>query len=577
MRALVRIVAPNPFQDAATQAFESDFWLRTRSGHLASFSNLVQLLNPVGSSRKALVNPGKAARPLAGYYLESFLKTHGYDAHATFTVDEAGERQWDGGPRPIAVAVSTMFITTVAELARTLRHVRSWVGPDVPIVVGGALAWKHHLWGSARFSAHAPGERPELAYLFSPDGDPILKDAIYVVSESGEHTLLRLLQAIERGARRAAELPALENLVVWTGQAWRSTGHADEPVDIDRDFTRWDLVDEMPAAMVPVRTSVGCPHRCEFCDFVAVHPRLRLRSTTSILEEMRLIASRGASSVSFVDDNALSSRARARDVARAIAESGLGMRWGGYLRADRVVGEDAALLARSGLTNAWCGIESGDPEMLRRMRKRSDPEAARTGIQALTAAGVHVLTTFVLGFPGETRASLDASIAFLNGLPRDAPGGVGYLAFPFQVVPGAPVDGPERRREYGLTGLMESWRHDTMSASDVRTTWAPYFFRGVEASYYYYGGDHSPFWRAARRSEAEAHRKALTLAFLDGAPDEVVQDRFATLYRSVRFTPAEVPSWSDHLAPREQQPGAGHPAPSSRGNDPDGEVACSGR
>lgn len=556
MRSFVRVVAPNPFEDARTQAFESDFWLRTRSGHLASFSNLVRLFNPVGASRSPLPTPGKAARPLAGFYLEGFLKTHGYDARASFSVAEAADGEWIGEVSPIAIAVSTTFITSVAELARTLRRVRARAGPDVPIVVGGALAWKHHLWGAERFSGVDREDPPELAYLFSPSGDPILRDAIFVANEFGEHTLLRVLQAVERGARQASELLEIENLILWTGEGWRFTGHREEPVDMDADFTRWDLVDEMPQAMVPVRTSVGCPHRCEFCDFVAVHPRLRLRSTASIIDEMRLIASRGATSVSFVDDNALSSRGRARDLARAISGSGLGLRWGGYLRADRVVEDDAALLARSGLTNAWCGLESGDPEMLRRMRKRSDPEAARAGIEALTATGAHVLTTLVLGFPGETRASVDTSVGFLNGLRRDARGGLGYLVFPFQVVPGAPVDRPERRREVGLTGLMDEWRHATMTAAEVRETWAPYFFRAVEASYYYYGADHSPLWSVARRNEAELQRKALVLAFLDDAPEEVVQHRFAELYRTVRFTPGETPAWREHLAPREQQPSA---------------------
>jgi hypothetical protein len=169
---------------------------------------------------------------------------------------------------------------------------------------------------------------------------------------------------------------------------------------------------------------------------------------------------------------------------------------------------------------------------------------------------VHVLTTFVLGFPGETRASVDASAAFLNGVRRDARGAVEYLVFPFQLVPGAPVDAAERRREYGLSGLLDRWRHATMSAEDVHTTWAPHFFREVEASYTYYGGDHSGLWSAARRRQAVADRKALTLAFVDGAPDSAVQDRFAALYRTLRLAPGETPGWRDFLAPRERQPGA---------------------
>lgn len=556
MRPLVLVVAPNPFDDAGAPAYEADFWLRTRSGHLASFSNLVRLFNPVGSS-PAPVNRWKATSPLAGYYLESFLKTHGYDARAVFKLDDSGDWARRGAETPVAVAVSTTFITTVAELARTLHRVRAAIGPDVPIVVGGQLVWKHHLWGPERFAGRSELEgRPELAHLFSPAADAILREPIYVASEFGEHTLLRLLGAIRGGARTPPDLADVENLVLWTSQGWRRTRPGPEPIDLDREFTRWDVVDEMPTTMVPVRTSVGCPHRCEFCDFVAVHPRLRLRSASSVIEELRLVAARGGKWISFVDDNALSSPGRARSLARAMRESELGLRWGGYLRADRVTPEDAVLLADSGLVYGWCGVESGDPGMLRRMRKASDLGAAKTGIDALTGAGVHVLTTFVLGFPGETQGTLDASVAFLNALRRDARGRVEYSAFPFHLVPGAPVDGPERRRELGLTGSFDRWRHETMSSDDVRTTWAPYFFRGVDVAYTYYGGDDSSFWSAARRGEAVMQRKALTVAFLDGAPDGAVQDRFAALYRTLRFTPGEPPGWRDHLAPREQQPGA---------------------
>ncbi len=556
MRPFVLVVAPNPFEDARAPAYESDFWLRTRSGHLASFSNLLRLFNPIGASRPALSSPVKATRPLAGYYLESFLKTHGYDARVVFTLDDPGA--WAARPgRPVAVALSTTFITTVTELARTLLRVRGAVGADVPIVVGGQFVWKQHLWGPDRFAGRAELEgRPEFVPLFSPVGDPALRDAVYVASDFGEHTLLKLLEAFRRGARTAGELGGVENLVLWAEGGWRSTPRAPEPVDLDRDYTRWDLVDEVPSTMVPIRTSVGCPHRCEFCDFSAIHPRLRLRSPASIVEEMRLVAARGGTSIGFVDDNSLSSSRRARELARAMCESGLGMRWAGYLRADRVAADDAALLARSGLIGAWCGIESGDPAMLRSMRKRSDPEAARVAIDALTAEGVSVQASFVLGFPGETRETLDESAAFLNGLRRDARGRVEYLVWPFYLLPGAPVDRPERRRELGLTGMLGEWRHATMSSDDVRATWAPYFFRNVDASYAYYGGDASSLWSPARRSQAVAQRKALTVAFIDGAADAAVQERFATLYRTLRVTPGAIPPWREHLAGREQQPGA---------------------
>ncbi len=554
MRPFVLVVAPNPFENATAPAYDLDLCLRTRSGHPASLSNLVRVFNPVGSSRSPLANRWEAARPLAGYYLESFLKTHGYDARVVFELDDAG--CWAAGAPapPVAVALSTTFITTVAELVRTVLRVRSGVGPDVPVVIGGQFVWKHHLWGPDRFDGQAEFEgRPELAPLFGPLSDPVIRDGIYVASEFGEHTLLRVLAAIRGGARTAVELSGIENLVLWTPEGWQATRRAPDPVDLDGDFTRWDLVDEMPTKLVPVRTSVGCPHECEFCDFVAVHPRLRLRSASSIVEELRLIAARGGTSISFMDDNALSSPRRTRALALAISESELGLRWVGYLRADRVNEDDGVVLAKSGLMYAWCGIESGDPGMLRAMRKRSEPVAARAGIESLTAAGIHVLVSFVLGFPGETQGSVDASVAFLNGLRRDARGRVEYMIFPFYLLPGSPVDRPDRRRELGLTGLLDRWQHATMNAEDVRAKWAPYFFRGVKAGYYH-GGEYSILLSTPRRVDAVAHRKAVTLAVLDGESDEIIQDRFGALYRTLRFTTGEIPAWRSCLAPRELQP-----------------------
>lgn len=558
MRPLVLIVAPNPFEEG--RAYESDLWLRTRSGHPASFSNLIRLFNPVGSSTVRLADRWVAAHPLAGYYLESFLKGRGYDARAVFTIDEAGAWAATGPSRPIAVAISTTFITRTRDLARVVALVRSGVGPHVPIVVGGQFVWKQHLWGPDRFSANGSDAevRPELAPLFDFHADPVLRDPIYVASEFGEYTLLEVLEAIRAGARTAADLPATGNLVFWTPEGWRSTASAAEPVDLDRDYTRWDLVDEMPSTMVPVRTSVGCPHECEFCDFVAVHPRLRLRSPDSVVEELRLVAARGGTSIAFMDDNALSSPGRARVLARAIEESELGLRWVGYLRADRIGEEDAALLGRSGLMYAWCGIESGDLSILRSMRKRSEPEAARAGIDALTGAGVQVLASFVLGFPGETRESVDATVAFLNRLRNDRKGQVEYMVFPFYLLPGSPVDRPERRRDLGLSGILDHWRHASMSSEDVRSTWAPRLFRGVDASYYH-GAENSPFLDAARRKSAVLHRKRVTTAFLDGAPDEVIQSHFTDLHRVLRFTSGDAGPWQTFLAPRAEQPGAGRP------------------
>jgi radical SAM superfamily enzyme YgiQ (UPF0313 family) len=313
--------------------------------------------------------------------------------------------------------------------------------------------------------------------------------------------------------------------------------------------------------MVPMRTSVGCPYKCEFCDFVAVHPRVRLRSIPSILEELSLLARLGVRSVNFVDDNALSSAGRAAALARGIAEAGLGVQWGGYMRVDRVSPENAEPLARSGLSFAWCGIESGDRGMLERMNKRCDLEAARQGIDLLTGIGATVVALFVLGFPGESAASVDATAAFLNALDRKSRGQVEYAVFPFVLTPGAPIDRPEHRARYGLEGAHGEWRHATMTSAEARTVFAPRLFRQVEVGYTYYGANDSPLWSVERRNRAVAARKDMTLAFLDAEPDAVVQQRFEALHGLLHFGQKRAPRWETCLAPREQQPRVSSPLP----------------
>jgi hypothetical protein len=98
-----------------------------------------------------------------------------------------------------------------------------------------------------------------------------------------------------------------------------------------------------------------------------------------------------------------------------------------------------------------------------------------------------------------------------------------------------------------------------MSYDDVVEKWAPHLFRSVDSiPYEYFGLDSTPFLSPERRARAHGARKALTCAFLDREGDEVVQARFGDLARAlIRGRDANVPRWSEVLAPREHQPRPG--------------------
>src|SRR3990167_7710839 len=126
----VVIVAPNSFSRFLGVAFENQFQVITKTGHLASFPNLDILVN---WPTQKLDDGYKDANPMAGYYLESFLKQRGYDVHVVFDWETDNDILQAMKADPIAVCFSTTYVTDsllLADCVGALRH----VVPDVPII-----------------------------------------------------------------------------------------------------------------------------------------------------------------------------------------------------------------------------------------------------------------------------------------------------------------------------------------------------------------------------------------------------------------------------------------------------------
>jgi radical SAM superfamily enzyme YgiQ (UPF0313 family) len=571
-RAVV-VVTPRftSFERFGVGSMESKFQVLTRDGAPASNPNLELLFNsplaapPMGRGLKH-------ARPMAGYFLESFLKVRGYQAKTVFDWEDDAALTSAMELDPIAVLFSTTFVTDPGLLADCLGALRNVAG-SLPIVVGGPYILKQARIlgrtdrGQRRSTLAAFDVDDDADLLFSTRADRRLHDAIYVASEHGEHTLLEVLVRLAGGARGAADLAEVPNLVLRSADGgWQPTERRAEPFDLDGDATRWELIDEMPA-VVPIRSSVGCPNRCRYCDFHALHPRTVLRSPESIAAEISAAAARNRRFVNFVDDNVFLSTERARTLARRIIEDELDVVWGGFFRADRVDRSNISQIRESGCRFGICGVESGDPGQLERMGRDSDLGATKSGIELATAAGIETAITIILGYPGETRESIDNTARFIDSLPSSNTGPLSYEAYPFYLLPGSAIDAPAARRRFDLRGRHARWRHRTMSARDVDLKWAPYLFRAVrQVPYNYQTSDAPAWWSARRRREAWDKRRELTLAFLDQEPDDEIQQRFAELFSVTVEGGAEtrVPRWQDLLAPRERQPG-GTLVPKARG------------
>ena len=75
-------------------------------------------------------------------------------------------------------------------------------------------------------------------------------------------------------------------------------------------------------------------------------------------------------------------------------------------------------LVDAGLSMAYCGLESGDPVVLEKIKKRMTAEQALEGMAMAKEAGIEILLSFIFGLGGRDRSKehIEATTALLNKL-----------------------------------------------------------------------------------------------------------------------------------------------------------------
>jgi len=411
------------------------------------------------------------ARPLPfvslnGPYLRQFLRSRGLRVELAPLLD--GSRSALAAAlsaRPRAVVISTTFLPFAAQIDALAAEVKRLAG-EALVIAGGAQVYKSYLH-KRLLDAGAIGEDIRAAvcehnYLMDP-ARPSPVDAL-VVSSRGEETLAGVLEALRDGR----DWRGLDNVAWRDGGRWRLGRLVEEPyreVKVD-----WGpVLNGRAGVYVPVQAGQGCGFRCTFCDFCGLFPRVRVRRPASVVEEIATIppGADGARRVYFTDDNLFTGRARAAALCRALVESGMALRWRGMMRLDLIDEATADLMAASGCAEVLLGVESGDAGLLRRMGKRLTPAGVLAAVERLHRRGINTKSTFIVGFPGETDATIARTAELLNAYPTDGPGVHRYTFFTFAVLPLAEVAGAESRRRYALEGYGYHWRHATMDSAQA--------------------------------------------------------------------------------------------------------------
>ncbi|HEY4225576.1 MAG TPA: radical SAM protein [Pseudolysinimonas sp.] len=257
--------------------------------------------------------------------------------------------------------------------------------------------------------------------------DPRMKGCVALVMGEAETRVLELLR--DQDARR--DLPLVmwldrltEMPAVGRGSPTYLVPDINRLPFVDRSFLAQDPYqagDRLEANMVGAR---GCPYNCSFCGAAVSANKdieIRTRTPANIVQEMEELRSAGVTAFRFVDDLFLGARRVIGEMMDgfAIANVGSWAKWDATGRInvlDRL--DDAALarLATNGLREVALGIESGSERILDLTDKRITPDMAVRVVSRLLDSGVNVKGYFILGFPSETEAEIDLTVALIEKL-----------------------------------------------------------------------------------------------------------------------------------------------------------------
>jgi len=184
----------------------------------------------------------------------------------------------------------------------------------------------------------------------------------------------------------------------------------------DLDITRYNV----PFLLHPYLsfyTSRGCPAMCTFCLWPQTHSghRWRLRSSDDVAAEARFAMESfpGLKEIFFDDDTFNYRKARTIELCQKLKP--LKMTWSCTSRVTTDY-ETLKAMKEAGCRLLIVGYESGDPQILRNIKKGATVEMAERFTRDCKKLGLLVHGDYIVGLPGETRESLRRSVDFAKRL-----------------------------------------------------------------------------------------------------------------------------------------------------------------
>jgi anaerobic magnesium-protoporphyrin IX monomethyl ester cyclase len=345
--------------------------------------------------------------PLGILYISAYLEQNGYDNEvfdSTFSSfnNLCAQLQQQ---RPHVVGIYTNLMTKLNVL-RIITYIKSQPElQNTKIVLGGPEVRNH----VTKFLEHG---------------------ADFIASGEGEQTMLELVQYVEgtftgtltdiegvsfldpeKGLQQNKERTKVKNLDVLPMPNRRK-------VNLSLYFDAWK--GRHGTSTVSISTMRGCPYSCKWCSRAVYGQSYRRRSPAKVADEIAYIKSNyNVDSLWFVDDVFTVSHQWLEQFTNEMTSRNLVTPFECITRADRMNEEVIINLKKSGCFRVWIGAESGSQKVIDLMDRRVEVEQVQQMIQLARKHGMQAGTFIMVGYPGETKEDIYATVQHLKNADPD--------------------------------------------------------------------------------------------------------------------------------------------------------------
>ena len=383
------------------------------------------------------------APPLGVTYVAAAFEASGADVkiidyiNSRYSTENLIAELNDFKPDLVGVTSVTMTFPVAARIIKTVKD----YDPSIITVMGGP----HVTFDALNTLQHYP-------------------EIDLIVMGEGEETIMELMSC---GMKRK-QWPDIRGIAFRQNGQFMSTGMREYIDNIDSlPLPARHLIShsKYQALGYPISiiTSRGCPYLCIFClGRRMVGEKVRRRKASFVVDEMEQILSYGWNRVNVADDLFTSDRKSVRAICGEIYKRGLKFTWSAFARVNTVDKKTLEMMREAGCDSISFGVETGNAEMLERIRKGITVEQIRSAVKICKEVGIIAHASFMVGLPGESRETLMESREFARSL------GIFYGYHILTPFPGTTVR--EDIEKYDLEILTDDWgRYDANSAI-VRTS-----------------------------------------------------------------------------------------------------------